>query len=311
MHSYRALGPYRSTLPQTIVNRGRPRKKPIHKTQLSTYKNRHDLWSWNSRAWLCLVGLALVVPPSNPPAAFGATADSGRAGERAIILDAVPLLKNLPQELQSALEGKVKLFLHQVSFVGCNGLEVTEEMELSIAAQACLLVVNSDAWYHHLRTILIYPGAFKSRLQDSDGFVVREVETVRTGESWSRGPVVLSWAHSRQGALNDEDGHNVVLHEFAHQLDDLSGRTNGVPLLRKDHPFHEWERTFVDAYERHLDNVAKGRRTVLDAYGVEGPEEFFAVAIEVFFEKPAKLQREEAEIYAQLSKLLRLDPASW
>jgi len=119
--------------------------------------------------------------------------------QRAIVAEQVPLTRKLPSELRGKLEGKINAFLTQIEFIGCNGLDVTEEMRLSIAAQACLLVVNSDAWYEHLRTILVYPGAFKSRHAEHNGYVVTERETVRTGESWARGPVVLSWADVRAG----------------------------------------------------------------------------------------------------------------
>lgn len=231
--------------------------------------------------------------------------------QRAIVARQVPLTQRLPHAFRSKLEGKINAFLDQIEFVGCNGLEVTEEMRLSIAAQACILVVNSDAWYKHLRTILVYPNAFKSRSTEYDGFVATERETVRLGESWSRGPVVLSWAHAEQDALNDNDGRNVVLHEFAHQIDDLSGHTDGAPILRDGQSFGEWAFVFDKAYERHVQDVERGRKTVLDAYGAESPEEFFAVAIEVFFEKPQALHREEPEVYGQLAELFQLEPLSW
>ena len=112
--------------------------------------------------------------------------------QKEIIAEQVPLVSALPDNMHRALEGKINLFLDQVNIVGCNDLEVTEEMELSIAAQACLLIVNVDAWYTHLTTVLVYPDAFKSKTQSHDGYVVREEEVVRTGESWSRGPVILS-----------------------------------------------------------------------------------------------------------------------
>ena len=198
--------------------------------------------------------------------------------QRTLLEQQVPLVRKLPVEFRRTLEGKINLFLDQVEFVGRDGLKVTDEMRLSIAAQACLLVVNSDLWYE-LRTILLYEGAFKSRDIRHDGYVVTEAETVRIGESWARGPVVLSWNHSKQGALNHEDGHNVVFHEFAHQIDGLSGHTDGAPILHDEQNYTDWERTFVDAYERHLENVASGRRTVVDAYGAEGPEEFFAFQV--------------------------------
>ncbi len=231
--------------------------------------------------------------------------------QRAIVANQVPLTRKLPTELRGRLEGKINLFLNQVDFVGCNGLDVTEDMKLSIAAQACLLIANTDTWYENLHTILIYPGAFKSRMTRQNGYVLTERETVRTGESWSRGPVVLSWQHTKQGASDDEDGHNVVFHEFAHQIDDLSGHTDGVPILNKDQKFTEWAEAFVSAYDRHVHSVHAGHRTVIDAYGAEGPEEFFAVSVEVFFEQPAALKRSEPAVYEQLSRLFQLEPEKW
>ena len=231
--------------------------------------------------------------------------------QRAIIADQVPIIRRLPKDLRDKLDGKVNLFLDQVDFQGCDGLEVTEEMKLSIAAQACLLVINSDLWYDNLTTILIYPNAFKSRQQRRSGYVVTEKEIVRTGESWDRGPVILSWAHSRQGALDDHDGQNVVFHEFAHQIDDLSGGTNGVPVLSKGQSFAEWEHVFLTAYDAHVQAVEHGQHTVIDPYGATGHEEFFAVSVEVFFEKPQALKRDVPEVYEQLSKLFHLDPVNW
>ncbi|MDA7427491.1 zinc-dependent peptidase [Primorskyibacter aestuariivivens] len=231
--------------------------------------------------------------------------------QRRVIAEQVPITQRLPPELRAGLEGRIHRFLEQVDFHGCNGLEVDDGMRLSIAAQACLLVVNSDAWYDGLSTILVYPGAFKSVQQNHDGYVVTEEEVVRTGESWLHGPVVLSWSHSERGARDDRDGHNVVIHEFAHQFDALSGATNGVPLLGPGQSFAEWERTFLEAFEAHVRRVETGRKTVIDAYGATGHEEFFAVAVELFFERPAALRREAPEVYAQLARLFRLDPATW
>ncbi|HFQ15373.1 MAG TPA: zinc-dependent peptidase, partial [Rhodobacteraceae bacterium] len=223
----------------------------------------------------------------------------------------VPLSRRLPAELRGKFEGKINAFLEQIRFIGCNGLEVTEEMRLSIAAQACLLIVNTDMWYTHLQTILVYPDAFRSRLQEHNGYVVTERETVRIGESWPRGPVVLSWTHARSGAIGGGDGHNVVFHEFAHQLDDLSGQTDGVPVLDRNQSFAGWQRVFVAAYRRHVEHVRNGRETVFDAYGADGQEEFFAVAVEVFFERPEALRQEDPAVYRELSRLFRLDPAAW
>lgn len=231
--------------------------------------------------------------------------------QRRIIRDHAPLYAKLPTPLKERLDGKVNLFLGQVDFHGCNGLAVTEQMRLTIAAQACLMIVAKDIWYDNLRTILIYPGAFKSRMEDYDGLVVTEGEVVRIGESWSRGPVILSWPHAEEGSHIDDDGHNVVLHEFAHQLDDLSGYTDGAPVLAHDHSEGEWDRIIGDAFWRLVDEVDAGRETFLDHYGATAPEEFFAVIVENFFERPADLKREEPAVYGQLAKFFALDPATW
>ncbi|MGR3512604.1 MAG: M90 family metallopeptidase [Paracoccaceae bacterium] len=230
---------------------------------------------------------------------------------RRIVDESVPLLARLPKEFRPALEGKMNWFLDQVEFIGCDGLEVTDEMRVSIAAQACLLVVNIDQWYDTLRTILIYPGAFKSHQKQQDGYVVTEREEIRAGESWHRGPIVLSWQHSERGAARADDGHNVVLHEFAHQLDQLSGAADGAPVMNKGQSFADWSRVFLAAFEDHEAAVARGKRTVLDAYGAKGHEEFFAVAVEMFFERPVELAAEEPKVYGQLVEMFRLDPARW
>jgi Mlc titration factor MtfA (ptsG expression regulator) len=121
---------------------------------------------------------------------------------------------------------------------------------------------------------------------------------------------VISWADAKRGAIDDKDGHNVVFHEFAHQIDALSGRTDGIPVLNKDQRFAAWERVFVSAFKKHVLNVESGHRTVFEAYGAAGPKEFFAVAVEVFCERPVALKCEEAAVYQQLASLFRLDPST-
>lgn len=233
------------------------------------------------------------------------------AAQRAIVATEVPLSRALPEALRPTFEARITDFLDQVEFTGCNGLEVTEEMRLSIAAQACLLIANSGAWYETLRSVLVYPDAFRSRLKEHDGYVVTERETVRSGESWAQGPVVLSWADAQQGAEMAHDGHNVVFHEFAHQLDDLSGATDGMPDLAPGQSRAEWRHVFDQAYAQHVYRVENHRQTLFDPYGAEGPQEFFAVAVEAFFETPHHVQTHAPEVYDQLAQFFALDPASW
>lgn len=231
--------------------------------------------------------------------------------QRKVVAKLVPIVRRMPAPLLPKLEGKINLFLDQVTFHGNHGLEVTDQMKLSIAAQACLPIVNSPVWYDALRTILVYPSAFSTNRNTHDGFVVHESESGALGESWQRGPVVLSWDHALQGGLDPTDGHNVVLHEFAHQLDSLTGHTNGVPILRKGQAFAGWEKAMLDAYDDHVKRVENGRPTLVDAYGATNHQEFFAEAIVTFFEKPQALRREEPALYEQLAELLALDPEQW
>lgn len=231
--------------------------------------------------------------------------------QRAILEQFVPIVHRVPDSLRQKLEGKINLFLDQVTFRGHAGIEVSEAMRLSIAAQGCLLIVNSPVWYDTLRNVLIYPSTIRSNREMHDGQLVREHDLHMAGESWVRGPVVLSWDHALQGGLDDTDGYNVVIHEFAHQLDALTGHTNGIPILRKGQAYASWEKAMLIAYNAHLERVETGRPTLIDPYGATNHEEFFAEAIVTFFEKPRDLLRQEPALYSQLSELLALDPARW
>ncbi len=231
--------------------------------------------------------------------------------QRATVERLVPLVRRLPPDMRSALEGKINLFLEQITFRGENGVEVTEDMKLSIAAQACLLVVNSPVWYETLRTVLLYPSAFLTNRDTHDGFVVYENKHATLGESWPRGPVILSWDHALHGGLDAEDGHNVVIHEFAHQLDGLSGQTNGIPLLRKGQAYAGWERAMLDAYQDQVQRVENGESTLIDPYGASNHQEFFAEAIVTFFERPRAMRDQMPALYEQFATLLALDPAGW
>ncbi len=234
--------------------------------------------------------------------------------QRQVLAARVPLYEKTPAELRSKVDGKINLFLDQIEFIGCDGLVVTEEMRLLIAAQACLLIANNNAWYKDLRTILVYPGAFQSRQAESDGYVVTERKVTRVGESWMRGPVVLSWAHAEHGAFVDDDGHNVVIHEFAHQLDALSGETDGAPVLGDGadgaQAPTQWAAVFREAYGRLTEDVEAGRETFLDPYGATKPAEFFAVVVEFFFEKPEELKAREPALYIELVAYFGFEPSA-
>ncbi|WP_338758758.1 M90 family metallopeptidase [Massilia sp. METH4] len=225
----------------------------------------------------------------------------------------VPIHDRLGPELQQQLHRLVKRFLHEKKFVGCAGLEVTDAMRVAIAGQACLLLLNRPMGvYPTLRTILLYPGAFAAARQDvGPGGVITHFRQTMLGESWEDGRVVLSWDDTERGALA-WDGHNVVLHEFAHQLDSESGQTNGAPYLGSRENYRNWSEVLSRDYA-HLQRAAwlGNGDTVLDHYGATSPAEFFAVATEAFFGKPWQLASRHPALYDELSKYYRVDPRQW
>jgi len=218
-----------------------------------------------------------------------------------------PLWLGVPAETRELAAGWMHVFLSEKSFEACGDLdEVTHEMKLAIAAPACLLVAHRPQdYYERLKSILVYPAAYRSR-DDRDGS-----ESVRLGESWGTGSVVLAWQSVRQGDSNPEDGLNVVLHEFAHQIDQADGAADGVPEFSEQEDYGRWSRAFAPAYKEFCKKVEKGKRSVLDPYGAENPAEFFAVATETFFERAKGLRKEEPEVYLEMSRFYGMDPANW
>lgn len=224
-----------------------------------------------------------------------------------LIASVFPLWKKVPQQTRELAEEWIQVFLAEKSFEACGDLEeVTEEMRLAIAAPACLLIAHRPQdYYERLKSILVYPVAYRSR-DDRDGS-----ESVRLGESWGTGSVVLAWQSVRQGSADPRDGLNVVLHEFAHQVDQADGAADGVPEFELQEDYGRWSRAFAPAYREFCEKVNEGRRTVMDSYGAENPAEFFAVGTETFFERSKAMKREEPEVYREMSRFYGMDPASW
>ena len=224
------------------------------------------------------------------------------------------------------LQGLVQQFLHEKNFVGCAGLEITEEMRVTIAAQACLLVLGraGDAVpanvYPGLHAVLVYPGAFLVPRREVDAAgVVTEQRQDLLGESWGDGRVILSWDHVRRGGMLEHDPwgegeeahHNVVLHEFAHQLDSESGSTNGAPYLGSTERYRSWSEVLSRNYADLRRDAMWGQRGVLDHYGASSPAEFFAVATESFFEQPHAMAARHPDLYGEFLKYFRVDPRAW
>ncbi|MBT5231778.1 MAG: zinc-dependent peptidase [Methylococcales bacterium] len=234
--------------------------------------------------------------------------------DREILERNVPIYHLLPDHLKTELIGSIYIFANEKNFVGCDGLEITREIIITIAAQACILLLNKKTnYYPSLKTIYVYPSAFVSKQAESNGAVQSSKISVRTGESWFRGPVVLSWDDSAKGAFNHNDGKNVVFHEFAHQLDQEDNRMDGAPALGEKSQYNSWANVLsceYDALQKRM-HRSKGRRSLIDYYGASSPVEFFAVITEVFFERPKKMKKNHPELYEELVGYYKVDPIVW
>lgn len=232
---------------------------------------------------------------------------------REILRRRVPYYRRLPPHLQSELRRHIQVFVAEKDFVGCAGQEITDEVRVTIAAQACLLLLNQPAHYFRkTREILVYPGAFiVERVRPEPSGVLQEQRRVLAGESWSAGQVILSWEDVLEGAAIDDDGRNVVVHEFAHQLDQEKGFANGAPLLPRRERYERWSRVMAAEFARLRQESALGMASMLSDYGATDPAEFFAVASEAFFEQPARMAAAHPELYRELCGFYRLDPAGF
>ena len=224
----------------------------------------------------------------------------------------VALYRYLPDSLKKQLQGHIQVFLGEKIFEGCGGLKITDEIRVTIAAQACILLLNrKPTYYPKLYTILVYPGAYVGKKVTVIGMLHTEEMTVRGGESWPRGEVVLAWDYVRQHAIDLADGYNVVLHEFAHQLDQEDGSADGAPILEKQSSYKTWARVLSKEYQDLKRRALSGRKDIMDAYGATNPAEFFAVATETFFERPKQMKLTHPELYNELKSYYGLDPLKW
>src|SRR5439155_5764105 len=226
---------------------------------------------------------------------------------RKLLEEKFPLFMRLSERDQRELEGHLQVFLAEKRFEGCGGFEITEGVRVTIAAQACLLLLHRQTdYYPHLRSILVYPDTFvfRSSRREEDELTDKRSRS-RLGQSGG-GAVVLSWSQTAAGAAEITDGENLVFHEFAHQLDEEDGVVNGAPVLTADDTrerhcrYLAWARVLGAEYRRLRQESEAGRETVLDQYGAANPAEFFAVATECFFEKPRQMKKKHPELYDEL-----------
>lgn len=226
----------------------------------------------------------------------------------------LPIYHRIPPAERPKLHELIKQFLAEKQFWGSQGLTVTDEMRLLVAAQAGILVLNLPhlGLYPRTKEVILYPSEFGERVEavGPDGRRY-EINDDKIGETWNRGPVLLAWDNVKRSGWIDEDGHNVVFHEFAHALDLLDGYADGVPPLETPEQLDAWKRVCTEEYKALVFAERHGRRTFLDQYGATDPGEFFAVITEQFFEEGRRFQRLHPALYAQLKGFYRQDPASW
>ena len=201
-------------------------------------------------------------------------------------------------------------FLFAKAISGGNELNLSDEIKVSIAAQASLLIFGLsfdyyDDWYE----VIVYPDTFVVSRDETDEYgIVHKTRSVLEGEAWGRGPVVLSWADSQRDAVENANGSNVVLHEFAHKLDMRNGVANGMPPLHADMDRTNWTKALTLAYEDFVSRTERGIDTTIDTYAAKDPAEFFAVLSEVFFVNPTLLNTQYPDVYQQLVQFYRQDP---
>jgi Mlc titration factor MtfA (ptsG expression regulator) len=224
----------------------------------------------------------------------------------------VPHYRYLSEWEQEALRGDLRVFMAQKHWEGCGGLTLTDEIRVTVSAQACLLTLClPHNFYPNVLSIFVYPAAYAATVQRvGPAGVVTEGLEARLGEAWHSGPVVLSWQDAKEGALDAADGQNVVFHEFAHKLDIMDGAADGYPRLHDDAAYSRWHEAMKEEWERLRRESERGHATLLDRYGATNAAELFAVATEAFFEKPRQMREGHERLYEVLKEYFRQDPAA-
>jgi Mlc titration factor MtfA (ptsG expression regulator) len=232
----------------------------------------------------------------------------------AIIKDNIRFFGRLSARDQAELLGHIQVFLAEKRFEGCAGLELTNEIVVTIAAQACLLLLHRQTdYFPHLTTVLVYPSTYMVEEQRHvEGLIWEEGKSARLGETGRKlGTIVLAWDAAKSGAADPADGKNVVLHEFAHQLDYENGAEDGAPMLGTRAQQLSWQKTMRIEFASLRAADETGIPTLLDTYGATNPAEFFAVAVEAFFERPRALRARHPNLYAELERYFRQDPVEF
>jgi hypothetical protein len=223
----------------------------------------------------------------------------------------VPYGRHLLPEERRHWGDLIKVFIAEKHFEGCGELEITDEIKVTIAAQACILLLNlHHNYYDRLVSIVVYPDSFVFEQDEADlAGTVSSTRNAALGLSSTMGVVVLSWVDTVEGARNPLDGGNVVFHEFAHQLDQLDGSMDGAPPLDSGSAYQEWARVLCAEFRRLHEAIESDVPSLIRDYGATKPAEFFAVVTELFFERPVELRRDHPKLYEEFKLYFGQDPA--
>ncbi len=230
-----------------------------------------------------------------------------------ILVSGAPVYNRLSSADKLELRRHIQIFMAEKTFEPCRGFKLTDWSRIIIAAYACVLLLHRRTdYYPGLYTILVYPDAFiATDREELPNGVIAEEDEVLSGQSWHRGTVILSWADVEADIADMRDGRNVIFHEFAHQIDSSGGKGDDSPVLKNNKSFAAWAEVLYEHYLELKEAAEFYKPCLLDEYGAESPEEFFAVATEFFFEKPIEMNSIHPELYDELAKFYQQNPSQW
>ncbi|MCB9228649.1 MAG: zinc-dependent peptidase [Deltaproteobacteria bacterium] len=229
---------------------------------------------------------------------------------RDLLQDEVPYFNKLLPEDQEELINHMKVFLAEKEFSGALGFVVTDHVKLIIAAYACILLLHRKTdYYPLLDLIVIYPEAYIATVKRDHNGVCVVTREARLGESWPWGTLVLSWSAIRADICHTGSSRNLIFHEFAHQLDQESGQSDGAPVLDKSSQYQGWANILSFEYKKLIYDIERDHKHFFDDYAATSPAEFFAVITEYFFDRPLKFKKKHPQLYQQLTTFYQQDPA--
>jgi Mlc titration factor MtfA (ptsG expression regulator) len=231
---------------------------------------------------------------------------------RQLLEQDVSFYRRLNETERAKLRTDLPIFVAEKNWEGCGGLILTDETKVTISAFVCLMTLGfEDEFFDHVKSILVYPTSYVAQGRTvTEGGLVIEGDSHREGEAWWRGPVIVAWDEAVECSRGESNGRNLVVHEFAHQLDMQNGQiVDGTPPLSSAEEFQRWQKVMNDEYEDLVERCTSGRHSLLDCYGATNIAEFFAVASETFFERPRALRIRHPALYEILQNYYRQNPA--